>query len=286
MSNGILLICPECKAEITYSTKILVCKKCGCGPIDPVLAERVLIDDKIKELLLACDPIFQGVLFSYLGLFRSYNKEGNPNPLRANTVLRLMREVRDLYGKGWVRHTKKHQDLFTRPADFAAGMERMLAYVPRNLPLSDHNYLRNVVWGIAEEQGASAESAHREQEATGHINPVQPVQHRKDKYASAYEASHGKGSLDELTCRVNIAKIKKQAVAGLGGLAMEKVFSGKSVSEQPRGRSYSTKQLNDFLSTLTQPEKVLFLEIDNEAQGKIMFLPLAERAAEVRRYAI
>lgn len=198
--KGICLYCPECKLPLSYGKK-LHCHNCGLGPIDPVLAEKVPVEDKIKGLLLEMPSDLQGGLFSYIHLFRSLGKDGVPSALQARVVCRLLEEILALVTSGYVS-TKGHGvDRPVTPAGWADGMARMHG-LGLDLPLPSHNYLRAVVYSAADQQASVDEQSHRDAETAGtripaagrtrqSNGPLTAVGDGLSQLEQAYKKAHG-----------------------------------------------------------------------------------------------
>lgn len=128
------------------------CPSCGYhGEI-----EAFLIEPDAKRAVAraaALDAAVGRALPAYLRLFVP-GKRG----LRLNRAVRLIDELAAMVDTGTV--CKDERVGVYRPATpamWAAGMEHMLVNPPRGLPLENHNYLRTVVFGYADDADAAAE---------------------------------------------------------------------------------------------------------------------------------
>lgn len=133
----------------------------GCGTDFPVQAG--LVEGEAKRLgavLAGMEPVLGRAALHYLALFKPPK-----SALRLSRATRLLAELVELVDAGSV--CKDERSGLRRPATpslWAAGIEQMLAQRQGlDLPLGGHNYLRKVVWGLADAADAQAEAA-REQD--------------------------------------------------------------------------------------------------------------------------
>lgn len=108
------------------------------------------------------------VALSYIALFRTPSL--STRGLSWARVAKLMEELRSLVTSGSVQDRNKPARP-TTPEHWGEGIQRMIDTPPRRLPLKDHNYLKAVVWDIADQADRKSESDrnHRER-LTGQIN--------------------------------------------------------------------------------------------------------------------
>lgn len=136
------LTCPCCDAEF---------------PIEAGFAD----DDgkRLAAVLVEFDPALGRSVLRYLRLFKPAK-----TALRSARATRLVRELAELVKGGTV--CRDERGGVRRPASAAvwnAGIEQMLASrATLTLPLDSHNYLRAVVFGLADQADAQVEHA-REQ---------------------------------------------------------------------------------------------------------------------------
>lgn len=145
-----------------------------CGTEFPIEAGWAEADGKrLAALLAGFDPAVGRAAVAYLRLFKPAK-----TALRAAKALRLVDELGALVATGRVcRDERGGVERPAKPVHWAAGMEQMLAQRDRlSLPLENHNYLRAVVFGLADAADAAAERA-RESEARsrGTSSPVSAV---------------------------------------------------------------------------------------------------------------
>lgn len=134
--------------------------------------EAFFADDEGKRLALAVaelPPECARALFGYLRLFKPA-KTG----LRTARAAKLARELVALVAAGSV--CKDERGGVRRPASpsmWAQGMEQMLAQRDRlSLPIDNHNYLRAVVFGIADSADAAIERQKHEDARSGKHLPA------------------------------------------------------------------------------------------------------------------
>ncbi len=136
----------------------LCCPVCGSEyPIEAGFAEA---DGKRLAVLLAgFEPAVGRAAVAYLRLFKPMK-----TALRSAKATRLLEELAALVASGRVcRDERGGVERPAKPAHWAAGMEQMAAQRERlSLPLENHNYLRAVVFGLADAADAAAERAREE----------------------------------------------------------------------------------------------------------------------------
>lgn len=128
------------------------CPSCGYhGEI-----EAFLIEPDAKRAVAraaALDAAVGRALPAYLRLFVA-GKRG----LRLSRAVKLIDELMALVSVGTVCRDERigvHRP--ATPSIWAAAMEQMLAKPPSGLPLDNHNYLRTIVFGLADDADAAAE---------------------------------------------------------------------------------------------------------------------------------
>lgn len=136
----------------------------SCGTDFPLEAGLLDADAKrLAALFAGLEPVLGRAAIAYLRLFAPPK-----NRLRLTRAVRLMEQLVDLVGEGTVSADDRVS--IKRPATqamWAAGIEQMLADVKlvqgcRSSPLANHNYLRKVVFGLADSADAVAERAREE----------------------------------------------------------------------------------------------------------------------------
>jgi len=131
----------------------IVCSSCGVR--QPISA--ALLEDDAKRLgavLADMDPPLARAALAYLRLFKPPKSE-----LRIARAAKILRALQDLVAPGSV--CRDERSALRRPATpalWAAGIEQMLARPPSGLPIDSHNYLRAIVYGLADESAAAAET--------------------------------------------------------------------------------------------------------------------------------
>jgi hypothetical protein len=126
------------------------------------LAAGVAEDDgkRLAVLFADMEPVLGRAAIGYLRLFKPAKTE-----LRNARAITVITELLDLVRPGTVcRDERNGLRRPAPPALWAAGIEQMLALPGKlQLPLSGHNYLRAIVWSLADQADAVAE---RQREAT------------------------------------------------------------------------------------------------------------------------
>ncbi|HHL33125.1 MAG TPA: hypothetical protein ENJ30_02030 [Desulfobulbaceae bacterium] len=122
-------------------------------------------DARWRELLQVSSslpaPLPPAVL-GYFSLFRPAK-----SALTVKKALRLAGEIKKMVAAGHVQVQGKVARPAT-PAHWATGMEQMVERRESlSLPLKNHNYLRQVVWQIADDADRARETAVRNNELTG-----------------------------------------------------------------------------------------------------------------------
>lgn len=144
----------------------------SCGTDFP--AEAGLVEGDAKRLgavLAGMEPVLGRAALQYLHLFKPAKTS-----LRLARAVRLLAELADLADAGTVCRDERAG--VRRPATaelWAAGIEQMLMQRDRLvLPLANHNYLRQIVFGMADAADAAAERA-REQALREGRRPAGPA---------------------------------------------------------------------------------------------------------------
>jgi hypothetical protein len=133
----------------------LCCPTCGTEfPIEAGWAEA---DGKrLAALMAGFEPAVGKAAVQYMRLFKPAK-----TALRIPKATRLLEELAGLIATGRVcRDERGGVERPAKPAHWAAGMEQMVERRSAlSLPLDNHNYLRAVVFGIADFADAAAERA-------------------------------------------------------------------------------------------------------------------------------
>jgi hypothetical protein len=128
-----------------------------CGTEFPIEAGWSEADGKrLAALTAGIDPVVARPAMQYLRLFKPAK-----TALRIPKAMRLLEELAALIATGRVcRDERGGVERPAKPAHWAAGMEQMVERRSAlSLPLDNHNYLRAVVFGIADFADATAERA-------------------------------------------------------------------------------------------------------------------------------
>lgn len=139
------------------------CPDCGAqAHLSAFFAED---DGKRLAMLLAdMQPDLGRAALGYLGLFKPV-KTG----LRLPRAVKLLQDLSALVATGTVcRDERNGVRRPATPGQWAAGIEQMLAQrASLSLPLDSHNYLRAVVFGLADKADAAAERQREADARTG-----------------------------------------------------------------------------------------------------------------------
>lgn len=144
-----------------------------CGTEFPIEAGWAEADGKrLAALLAGFDPAVGRAAVGYLRLFKPAK-----TALRAAKALRLVDELGALVASGRVcRDERGGVERPAKPAHWAAGMEQMVERrAGLSLPLDSHNYLRAVVFGIADFADAAAERAREDAARNRPASPAPPT---------------------------------------------------------------------------------------------------------------
>lgn len=150
-----------------------------CGTYGPL--ESFLVDSDAKAAVTAVGKLpgdLPRLCWAYLGLFR---KPASARVLTWERVGRIVAELADLVAEkdmSW----KGQRVVPSRPEFWAQGIQAMLdrdAQGKLERPLDGHNYLRAVVYEIAEKAWHQG-NVRREEEARRRLPEPQPQQRRRD----------------------------------------------------------------------------------------------------------
>lgn len=174
----------------------LTCPECGAqGALAAFLAE----DDAKRLLSAVIDlvPALQRPALNYLALFKP-----TKNALSLPRAARLIGELRLLVDTGSVcRDERGGVRRAATPAMWVEGIEQMLAQrATLTLPLANHNYLRAVVFGIADSTDAKAEQAIEKQRQSGNHRPAPKLgENSESKLANTMRWLRQQYDLEQLT---------------------------------------------------------------------------------------
>jgi hypothetical protein len=138
-----------------------MCQTCGAtAPLEWFLAEPMA--RQVLATALKLPQAVQDQLLGYLALFRPAG--GSMQPKKA---LRLVTEIAALVAPGYIQ--VKGQVARPCPARvWAQAMEQMQERRDSlRLPLPNHNYLRQIVWTLADQEDARAEAARNDDALSG-----------------------------------------------------------------------------------------------------------------------
>ena len=192
----------------------LTCPECGAqGALAAFLAE-----DDAKRLLAAvvdlAPPLHRPAL-NYLALFKP-----TKNALSLPRAARLIGELRQLVDTGNVcRDERGGVRRAATPAMWVEGIEQMLVQrASLTLPLANHNYLRAVVFGIADSTEAKAEQAIEKQRQSGNHRPAPKLgENSESKLANTLRWLRQQYDLEQLTedeFNKRVAEAKQKHGAG------------------------------------------------------------------------
>ncbi|HZF99157.1 MAG TPA: hypothetical protein VEY92_13135 [Pseudoxanthomonas sp.] len=149
------------------------CPDCGA---QAHLSAFFVEDDgkRLAALLADMQPELGRAVIAYLGLFKP-----GKNALRLPRAVKLVQELASLINAGSVcRDERNGVRRPASPAMWANGIEQMLAQrASLTLPLENHNYLRAVVFGLADKADAASERQREESARAGrHLGSAPPAQ--------------------------------------------------------------------------------------------------------------
>ena len=148
----------------------LICPSCGAvHSIDAWLNDELARKCLVQAAELP-GPVLSR-LWGYLALFRP-----GARGLRWGRVQRLLADLSGLIRAGYIQHARR----VARPAGpeiWGQAMERMIDHPPCKLPLKNHNYLRAIVYDLADAADRTAEVARNAAERSGNaVTPRAPAQ--------------------------------------------------------------------------------------------------------------
>ena len=145
------------------------CQRCGYrAPITCFI--EAAGDGEILAEYIKLPHVVQQPFYKYLSLFRPLSGCA----LQPSKTLRLTHEMVELVTKGYVSE-KGRPDRSCAPSFWAMGMEKMMEMADRlTLPMKGHNYLRSIVWQIADQADSGREQQHRKAETDGSQRVVRP----------------------------------------------------------------------------------------------------------------
>lgn len=191
-----------------------------CGYLAPITTflEAAGNGELVPEFIKLPQEL-QAPFCKYLALF----KPTSGRQLQPSKSLRLTKEMVALVSKGYVSRRGK-VDRPCPPSVWVRGIEKMLEQVDGlELPMESHNYLRKVVYQLADQADAGRERAHHQQALNGNAQahrdvptqvPVQ-VDDGLSQLERQYLAKHGHlpgmGGEGAITCPADLAAWSKRA---------------------------------------------------------------------------
>lgn len=140
----------------------LTCPACGAS----ASAEAWENDVNARRCLaaVAClPPVVGRHALTYVGLFRD---PGSARGMAWKKATRIVGELAELVAVDWVQWDQRPARSAS-PSLWAEVLEEMIARPPRSLPLSNHNYLRKVVYDRADKVDAVSEAEQNQAERRG-----------------------------------------------------------------------------------------------------------------------
>lgn len=146
-------------------------------------------------------------ILGYLGLFRPAQRA-----LSWKAALRIMQELSVLIDSGQVRVQGKPPRPCP-PEIWATGMRQMVAQRGSiSRPLHNHNYLRQIVWQLADKLDADLEARHCQEERNGNARAERQMERQEN---------------------MELTEAEKQALKRLG---MDQVFQRLKAAQTNRGK--------------------------------------------------
>jgi hypothetical protein len=182
----------------------------SCQETFPIAAGMADDDGKRLAALFAdMEPVLGRAVIGYLRLFKPAK-----TALRNARAITVVQQLLDLMRAGSVcRDERGGLRRPATPATWAAGIEQLLAAPGKlSLPLANHHYLRAVVFGLAEQEGAAAERAKEAGLRAGN-RPVAPPAPRETKLQAQskwldQQLAIGAITLEQHTEKIVAARIK------------------------------------------------------------------------------
>lgn len=184
------------------------CPDCGAqAHLSAFFAE----DDgkRLAALMADMQPELGRAVIAYLGLFKPLK-----NALRLPRAVKLVQELAALVAAGTVcRDERNGVRRPASPAMWTAGIEQMLAQrASLTLPLENHNYLRAVVFGLADKADAVTEREREENARAGrHLDaaaPPQPKESPLERQLAWIRQQEGYGAFTAEQAEVERAKAR------------------------------------------------------------------------------
>ncbi len=145
-----------------------VCPSCGAVHSMEALSNDAAMRQAVNVLRTLPQPV-EDLALEYVALFRPQAAAGNRahgRGLAWKKAGRLLSELRDLVASGYAQWDRRPARPCP-PAIWAAAMEKMVHFPPRELPLDSHGYLRKVAYGMADQADRQAETQQVQAERSG-----------------------------------------------------------------------------------------------------------------------
>ncbi|MCX7563757.1 hypothetical protein OS176_09470 [Xanthomonadaceae bacterium XH05] len=183
-----------------------------CATEFPIEAGMIEADGKrLAAMLAGMEPALARAVLGYLRLFKPA-KQG----LRLARAVKIVQELNELVDAGRVCADERAGVWRQAPvALWVAGIEQLLVTPPAGLPLGGHNYLRKVVFTLAEKHEAEAEKRLEENRRAGRHRTGPVVTQKDDRLTTAIQhADHmlylGVWTREQRDARVAEAKAKDE----------------------------------------------------------------------------
>ena len=164
------------------------------------------------QLFVQLPHVLQKPFLKYLSLFRP----SSGCQMQSSKADRLTRDFLSMVAKGYVSEKGK-ADRPCPPHVWAMGMERMQEQAATlTLPMKNHNYLRAIVWQLADQADAGRERQQHHEVATGESRARrQRGDEEMSETTRRYIEKHGEPAIDpEIAATVERMRQKMRKVAG------------------------------------------------------------------------
>ena len=153
----------------------LVCPCCG-ATASAESWENDMEARKTIQAIVALPPGVAPEIFGYLGLFRPVQRA-----LSWKTALKLLQELSALIADGYVQ-VKGKPSRPCPPEAWAAGMRQMVAQRDTlTRPMKNHNYLRQIVWQLADKIDAELEARYNQEERSGNARAERQIERQVEQ---------------------------------------------------------------------------------------------------------
>ena len=166
---------------------ILTCPSCGATASACAWENDIAAREAMQAVIALPAPVAK-VTLGYLSLFRPLERA-----LTWKKVKKVVGELSALVATGYLQVQGKPARSCP-PQFWATGMEQMIersATLQR--PLKNHNYLRQIVWQLADQADAQQEQKVRQGEITGESKGRKPSDEGMSEVMRKFIAIHGEG---------------------------------------------------------------------------------------------